>query len=145
MLPDVAWAQAGLVNIVQPTPPELNVAPNAWTFTFPQSYASHAQVQVGASKETVLLRPASSGNALLPHLSAPISSSDPSQPVKEFLRNHNLEALSDEFVNAGIKNGAALTVFKNFSNEDKEEFIVKYLHVDRLQTFMLRKFLKTAQ
>lgn len=94
-------------------------------------------VLVGGSKDSIPI------SRLPPFTTAPNQSSDPSRPVKEFLRSldYNLDVLFDEFVHAGIKNDATLMIFKKLSDKDKEQFMDD-MRLDRLQKFVLRKCLK---
>ena len=76
-----------------------------------------------------------------------MSAPDDSEPVKEFLRSldHSLEALTDKFVDGGIKDGATLALFKGFSSEEMELFVRSHLRLDQLQVFFFMKCFRKTQ
>jgi hypothetical protein len=131
--------QAEIVHVVRPLAANLRGSSTALAVASPHNLKPTSPVLAGGYKASAPV------SRLPPLTTAPNQSPDPSRPVKEFLRSldYNLEVLFDEFVDAGIKDDATLMIFKKLGDEDKVQFLMEDMRLDRLQRFVLRKCLKT--
>lgn len=121
-------------------PAETTTLPPASAADLPPNYSSvqHLPIAVDASSESMSVN--DKENVPQPATSV----SDPSVPVREFLRHlgQDFEILLPIFVNKGVKDGETLSVFKRMSGECKAVLLMTWRELDDFQLVRLQLALR---